>query len=286
MTNCAITGNSLQKTAGRSDSADAGARSQQTVTSGDVFFDFTAGDSNKVLFCGLTHAAISTSFLEIDFAIKLTDFGVAEVRENNIYERETSYRAGDVFSVAVQANEVRYYKNGGLFYSSLKLPVYPLFADASFLTLGGKIDNAVIGALAVSSSADWKMYQHDAAHSGYSATSLVNSSNVGTLAQAWSFTTGGWVTGTPIVADGVVYIGSWDGNIYALRERDGTVVWSFNAGKLYFGTGRAQLIAVNAADGQLIWRSQLADPNQAFSHLWFTHGVRRKDIHRPGQSLC
>ena len=146
--------------------------------------------------------------------------------------RETTYRTGDIFRVAVQANEVRYYKNGGLLYSSLKPPVYPLFADAAFLTLGGKIDNAVIGALAVSSAADWKMYQHDTTHSGYSTTSLLNTSNVGSLTQAWSFTTGGWVTGTPIVADGVVYVGSWDGNMYALRERDGSVIWSFNAGTL------------------------------------------------------
>ncbi|PYT08244.1 MAG: hypothetical protein DMF60_05170 [Acidobacteria bacterium] len=286
VTNCTISGNSLQKTAGRSDSADAGARSQQTVTSGDAYFEFTAGDSNKVLFCGLTHEALGTSLFDIDFSVKLTEFGVAEIRENNVYERETTYITGDVFRVAVQANEVRYYKDGGLLYASSKLPVYPLFADASFLTLGGKVDNAVIGALAVSSAADWKMYQHDTTHSGYSTTSLINTSNVGSLTQAWSFTTGGWVTGTPIVADGVVYIGSWDGNMYALRERDGSVVWSFNAGtlrvdacsttygidstaalsgsRLYFGTGRAQLIAVNAGDGQLIWRSQLADPEQAF----------------------
>src|SRR5437870_9900939 len=206
VTNCTISGNSLQKTAGRSDSADAGARSQQTVISGDAYFEFTAGDSNKTLFCGLTHEASGTTYSDIDFSFKLTDFGVAEIRENNVYQGETTYRTGDIFRVAVQANKVRYYKNGGLFYSSLKPPVYPLFADASFLILGGKIDNAVIRALAVSSAADWKMYQHDATHSGYSTTSLLNTSNVGSLTQAWSFSTGGWVTGTPIVADGVVYI--------------------------------------------------------------------------------
>src|SRR5438552_2514043 len=72
VTNCSVTGNSLQKTSGRSDSSDAGARSQQVVASGDAYFDFTAGDSNKVLFCGLTHAAIGAAFSEIDFAIKLT----------------------------------------------------------------------------------------------------------------------------------------------------------------------------------------------------------------------
>jgi len=284
--NCTISGASLQKTAGRNDSADAGARSQQTVTAGDVVFEFTAGDPTRALFCGLTHAASDSGFAEIDFAIKLTDFGVAEVREDNVYATDTPYRAGDVFRVAVQSNVVTYSKNGGQFYSSFKAPAYPLFVDASFITVGGRIDNAVLGAPAVSTSADWSMYQHDQTHSGFSTTSLVNSSNVATLTPAWNFAAGDWVTGTPIVADGVVYVGSWDGKMYALRERDGSVVWSFNAGtikvdacqttygidstanlsggKLYFGTGQAQLIALNAANGQQIWRSQLADPAQAF----------------------
>lgn len=115
VTNCTIAGNSLQKTAGRSDSADAGARSQQSVTSGDASFEFTAGDSNKMLFCGLTHAAFGTSFLDIDFAIKLTEIGVAEVRENNVYTGEIPYRTGDVFRVAVQAGVVRYYRTAGSF---------------------------------------------------------------------------------------------------------------------------------------------------------------------------
>jgi polyvinyl alcohol dehydrogenase (cytochrome) len=184
---------------------------------------------------------------------------------------------------------VKYYKNGGLFYSSIRTPTYPLFADAVFLTVGGRIDNAVIGALSVSTSAEWTTYQHDSGHSGFSTTSQINTSNVATLTPAWSFGTGGWVSGTPIVGDGIVYIGSWDGKMYALRESDGTVVWSYDAGtlpmapcrttygidstaalagsKLFFGTGLAQLFALNAANGQLIWRSQLADPNLAF-HIW------------------
>lgn len=289
VTNCTTAGSGLQKTAGRSDSADAGARSQQSITSGDAYFEFTAGDANKILFCGLTHAAQGTTFVDIDFAIKLTEIGVAEVRENNSYTGEIPYRTGDVFRVAVQGGVVSYYKNGGLFQFSLKSPVYPLFADASFLTVGGRIDNAVIGALAVGASATWTTYQHDSSHSGYSAESQINSANTQTLSQAWSFGAGDWVTGTPIVSDGVVYIGSWDGHMYALRERDGSMLWNYNGGtltvdrcgstygidstaalsggRLFFGNGQAQLTALNAANGQLIWRSQLADPAQAY-HIW------------------
>src|SRR5262249_49721556 len=288
LTNCAIIGNSLQKVSGRSDSADAGARSQQTLTAGDAYLEFTVFDLNRTLFCGLTHGATGTSYADIDFAIKLTDFGVAEVRENNTYAGETTYRAGDVFRVAVQSGKVTYYKNGGPVYSSSKAPSYPLFADASFLTVGGRIDTAIIGALSVSTTADWPMYQHDSGHGGYSSASQLNSSNVSTLAEAWNFKTGGWVTGTPIVADGKVYVGSWDGKMYALRESDGSPLWSFTGdlsndqcgysygidntaaisdGKLYFGSAGCVLYALDAATGNLIWRTQLDDWTKGF-HLW------------------
>jgi polyvinyl alcohol dehydrogenase (cytochrome) len=258
------------------------------VTSGDVYFEFTAGDVNKILFCGLTHAALGTDFSDIDFSVKLTDAGVAEIRENNVYGGETTCRTGDVFRIAVQGNVVRYYKNGGLYYTSSKAPVYPLFADAAFLTLGGRVDNAVIGALAVTSSASWTTYQHDATHSGFSNESQISTSNAASLTQAWSFATGGWVTGTPIASDGVVYVGSWDAKMYALRERDGGQIWSFTAdtssdncgytygidstaalsdGKLYFGSAGCVLYALNAATGNLIWRTQLEDYSKGF-HLW------------------
>ena len=32
----------------------------------------------------------------------------------------------------------------------------------------------------------------------------------------WTFGTGRWVFGTPVVVDGVVYFGSDDGHVYAL----------------------------------------------------------------------
>ncbi len=31
----------------------------------------------------------------------------------------------------------------------------------------------------------------------------------------WSYTTGSFITSSPVVAHGMVYIGSWDANVYA-----------------------------------------------------------------------
>lgn len=45
---------------------------------------------------------------------------------------------------------------------------------------------------------------------------LLNVNNVGNLTLLWSYTTGGdGVYSSPAVANGVVYVGSGDGNLYA-----------------------------------------------------------------------
>jgi outer membrane protein assembly factor BamB len=44
---------------------------------------------------------------------------------------------------------------------------------------------------------------------------VLNVNNVGNLSLKWSYTTGGYVWSSPAVANGVVYVGSWDGKVYA-----------------------------------------------------------------------
>jgi hypothetical protein len=144
--NCLVSANSLQKNSGRDDDSDAGAISQQQIVSGDGYVQFTAGVTNKIRFCGLTHNVSGTSYAAIDFAIKLTEFGVAEVRENNVYKSETPYSGSDVFRVSIEGGVVKYYKNGAVFYTSGIAPSYPLRVDAAFLNLSGTVNNAVIGA--------------------------------------------------------------------------------------------------------------------------------------------
>ncbi|HEV8336999.1 MAG TPA: PQQ-binding-like beta-propeller repeat protein [Candidatus Polarisedimenticolia bacterium] len=47
----------------------------------------------------------------------------------------------------------------------------------------------------------------------------------------WKFQTGDVVHASPAVADGTVYIGSWDSRLYALRAETGELRWSFQAGE-------------------------------------------------------
>ena len=82
----------------------------------------------------------------------------------------------------------------------------------------------------------------------------------------WKFHTGGVVTSTPAVTEGVVYIGSADHNLYALDAANGAVKWKFEAqsrisaspavagGVVYFGSYDGNFYAVDAATGKANWK--------------------------------
>ncbi len=142
--NCSASGNTLQKVGGRDDTPDAGAVSQQSIASGDGYLEFTATQTDKLGFCGLARTPSGTDFSAIDFAIKLTGRGVAEVRENNLYKSELSYSAGDLFRISVESGAVKYYRNGVSFYASAKTPAYSLVAAASLINMNTTVGNAVM----------------------------------------------------------------------------------------------------------------------------------------------
>lgn len=83
---------------------------------------------------------------------------------------------------------------------------------------------------------------------------------------AWRVQTGGPVQSTPAVADGVVYVGSGDGNVYALDARTGEERWRFGAGRavtsspavqdglIFVGSRDGTYFAIEAATGRERWR--------------------------------
>lgn len=83
---------------------------------------------------------------------------------------------------------------------------------------------------------------------------------------AWTFKTGGPVKSTAAIVGGVVYIGSEDEKVYALKLADGSKMWEFKAdgpvvssplvlnGKVYVGSAGTNLLALDAAKGTEIWR--------------------------------
>src|SRR5207253_756781 len=68
--------------------------------------------------------------------------------------------------------------------------------------------------------------------------SVVRAQNLRTGAPLWSFTGDCDIYTLPVAANGTVYIGSAQGNVYALNEQTGALVWSDNAGSRIVGEGQ------------------------------------------------
>jgi outer membrane protein assembly factor BamB len=60
-----------------------------------------------------------------------------------------------------------------------------------------------------------------------------------TGAQLWSYATVATVLSSPAVANGVVYVGSCDSNIYALSASTGAKLWSYTTGGCIGGSSPA-----------------------------------------------
>jgi outer membrane protein assembly factor BamB len=62
---------------------------------------------------------------------------------------------------------------------------------------------------------------------------VLSVTNVSRLVKAWSFHTGNSVTSSPAEVNGVVYVGSDDGHVYALKAATGAKLWSFTTGNFF-----------------------------------------------------
>jgi len=81
----------------------------------------------------------------------------------------------------------------------------------------------------------------------------------------WVFKTKGPIVASPAIADGVVYLASLDGRLYAVDQESGKEKWSFKSkmpiasspavadGTLYFVSSTGALAAIDVATGQPKW---------------------------------
>jgi outer membrane protein assembly factor BamB len=83
----------------------------------------------------------------------------------------------------------------------------------------------------------------------------------------WRFPIGNAGASSPTIANGVVYVGTGDGYVYALQASDGTRLWRYLTGGavstptvvngvVYFGSVDGYVYALKASDGTLRWRYQ------------------------------
>jgi hypothetical protein len=103
------------------------------------------GETGTIWLAGISHGNDGTAYDDIDFAFSFNGGGSAEMRENGIYQSETTYVVGDRFRVAIVGGRVQYSKNGTLLRESEKAPAYPMLFDATLLTTGATIHDATLG---------------------------------------------------------------------------------------------------------------------------------------------
>jgi outer membrane protein assembly factor BamB len=78
------------------------------------------------------------------------------------------------------------------------------------------------------------------------------------------------IESTPLLRNGKLYVGSWDGNVYAIRAKNGRKVWQYGTGdrvntspayfkgRIYIANDSGTLYAINAGSGQLAWSASEA----------------------------
>ena len=109
---------------------------------------------------------------------------------------------------------------------------------------------------------DWPLFRGDATASGVATGTLPAKLEV-----LWKFQAGqqGGFESTPIILGDSVYVGSLDGNFYALNFADGKERWHHHTqlgfaagaaardGRVYVGDTDGKFYCFNAADGKVLW---------------------------------
>ena len=94
---------------------------------------------------------------------------------------------------------------------------------------------------------------------------LATSTHPNQIVQKWTFSTGDRVYSSPTVVNGVVYVGSYDFNVYAIDASTGQKKWAFPTGNwvyssptvvngvVYVGSYDFNVYAIDASTGQKKW---------------------------------
>ena len=110
------------------------------------------------------------------------------------------------------------------------------------------------------------MFRNDPAHSGvYTGAGVPKLTGI-----KWKFHTRGEVVSSPAIFDGVVFVGSNDGRLYAIDQESGSQKWTFategripsspavDNGLVYFGSYDGNFYAVDTVTGKLRWKYPIA----------------------------
>ena len=149
-----VTGNSIQKVSGTNSWYDAGAVSQQTISAGNGYMEFTP-DAGTWGMYGLGHTDTSVYFADIEYAFFLVAGTMNIYEAGNNIGNFGGYTPSDRLRVAVEGGVVKYYRNGTLLYTSTVTPQYPLQVDTSLNTVTAGVNNVVISGAPLVQNVTW-----------------------------------------------------------------------------------------------------------------------------------
>jgi polyvinyl alcohol dehydrogenase (cytochrome) len=117
---------------------------------------------------------------------------------------------------------------------------------------------------------DWPMFGRDVYGSHYNPhEKTLTPATVANLKVKWIFEALDDVSSQPVVINGIVYFGSWDGKQYAVDAKTGKKVWEYDCGQssrsaaaydkgvLFFGDIAGFLHAVDAKTGAPKWKKRV-----------------------------
>ncbi|HEY3141457.1 MAG TPA: PQQ-binding-like beta-propeller repeat protein [Acidimicrobiales bacterium] len=124
-----------------------------------------------------------------------------------------------------------------------------------------------------SAAADWTMLGWDLGNTRAAvAETAVGVDNVATLQPVWNLDVPDGVTATPVVADGVVYVGDWTGHVHALDAVTGESVWeadvtdsniygavALDDSRVFVGTADKRVVALDRSTGDQAWEAEVEE---------------------------
>jgi hypothetical protein len=159
------------------------------------------------------------------------------------------------------------------------------------------------------SGPNWTTYQNNIQRSGdNTAEKIISPGSAPNLKLHWTHTAGGSVFTQPVVANKLVYWGSWDNGTEHATNFNNARIWTYSTGDTtdnsclppvagisstsaianikingtstsvdFFGGGTASMYALNARTGSLIWKTTLGSTPDHF--LWASPAIYRGQVY-------
>ena len=177
-----------------------------------------------------------------------------------------------------------------------------VFAIVSILSLLVSVPGFGAGSSAVDADAgNWPTYQFSLSRSGFNgADTTINPSSASHLKLHWMDTTAGAISAQPVVANNVIYWGSWNDGLEHATDLKGNTLWATALGTttdnkshcypthagvsstatvatingkamVLVGGGNAKFYALDAVTGNILWGTRLGSSPSHF--LWSSPAV-------------